>query len=40
MMDLKVIPHVVLVIELPDQKALERITGRRTDPVTNNVLFM
>lgn len=37
MMDLKVVPHIVLVIELADEKALLRITGRRTDPVTNNV---
>ncbi|KAH3745432.1 adenylate kinase [Pelomyxa schiedti] len=30
-------PHVVVVLDLPDQVAIERITGRRTDPVTNKV---
>ncbi|EPY32493.1 adenylate kinase [Angomonas deanei] len=35
-----VVPDVLLLLEVPDEVLFERVTGRRTDPVTGNIYHL
>lgn len=35
MLEQGIVPHCVLVLEVPDEEVIKRISGRRVDPVTN-----